>query len=127
MQFYKFVLTDQTKDINNMSELDLRAYLTELKLLQTQNTKYIEEYKASLEIRRLVNKLINQVAGKIAKKSPQTYEDWVLEQEGEEYKQTKDELRFMSKLYARYSSTGNIDMASKVKDTMDTLKRKLGN
>lgn len=122
---YEMIAHANNVGLANMSLDDLHALLIELRFVDADNRSLLEKYGYCIEIDRLVKDLFPQVYGAISSKAPKTYQEWVLDDDREEYKQLKEELRFMSKLYAHYASEGNVRIAGAARECMDNIKNRM--
>lgn len=110
----------------DMSDTDLNELLVELKIRESSNGIMLNTYKNCVEIDKNLKKLIKEVAAELDARTPVEYPDWVLNSDCEELELLGEELRFFSKLYAGVTSNGNVELADKINDCMDSIMNRMG-
>lgn len=126
MQFYKYIFCKSNNPPSEMSIAELKAMIAEVSVIEIQNDNYVKKYKKCLHISELCKDIKRNLQEWLDKKTPKTYEEMVLGHDKNEMDQLNEELRFMSKLYARFVSQGNTYMADKTKESMNLIIKRLG-
>ena len=92
MPLFELLKHAEEVGLGGMSENDLRELLLELRIRDVENINDLEKYKTFYEIDKKLKELIRIVEKNLDEKTVPTYEEWVLEQDSEEYKELKEEL-----------------------------------